>query len=608
MAHIQRIGTTCRLASKIVIAIFVCGVVVATLGCTDGGNDNVNADSAISARQCHMTAAAQRLDLHINCFWYRGGKTAQFLMPVSVISRPQSVGKTALLYIPGGPGNGLQSSAPSLSYWLDWYSESGVESDLVIFNPRGVPGSRPYWYCDEYERLSLSLLSENLTFENELEQAFNALKVCFSQYSLRLPATQQALAGGQENLQSFSSLNNAKDVLGILDSLGYRRAHLWGVSYGSRVALKAAQLKSELTAGVQITSLVLDSPYPFEQGRQSAWVQTQIGALALHRQWYSRLGLGSREEFDLLWEIVFKAMRANGGESGIQPDPLSIKLVIDNYYHNTIPEVGLERLPIFQNRTIPVVLNDHRLQSLLVYVLYDPNLLLHFYRALEEVRTLVQEQQNVQQTTVDGTLRQEGNQLKELQWVTESFISSSFSPNFSSLVFFATECNDNKRESDTQFQQAINANPSWTNELSASRLYDICSTALFKATKGIGEQAKLTIPSLILVGEMDPVTPVSWATALHNQAGARRGEEGGEEQHRSALIVVPNASHSVMYSGACSPQLISAWELATEPVPLNLLSSLGKTLPKGIDGYSTHERISFDRHFYETYCKDMMWR
>jgi pimeloyl-ACP methyl ester carboxylesterase len=142
----------------------------------------------------------------------------------------------------GGPGGST----------IDTYAEPIPRSnlltdrDIVLFDQRGTLKSDPVLYCDEYDKLVATLIEKDLTFEqyDPLEQ--QALQACH-----------QRLVNEGINLSDYDSLQNAADVEAVRQALGYGQINLYGVSYGTLLALH--------TLGMYPTSLrsvILDGVVP----------------------------------------------------------------------------------------------------------------------------------------------------------------------------------------------------------------------------------------------------------------------------------------------------------------------------------------------------------
>lgn len=461
----------------------------------------------------------------ITCYWFHP-KSGGIKLPVAVFSKkPSSSHKQeALIYIPGGPGEGGQNSVDNLEFWSYWYQNSGLDRDFVVFTPRGTPGSHPYWSCSQYDITSMRLAAQNLSFEDETLAASAVLQECLAEFNRWL----MAYTGG--GVEQFSTRQQADDVLWLVKALAYRRWHVWGVSYGSRVALKVAE--RSVVHGISPTSLLLDSVYPYTEGRQSYWAALQDDAMAIHGQYFAEIQ-GTEYNFSLVWEHANARLERLVRQAGETPlftlENWYKQFAVLSYYTN---QSDYHSLYGAQAQPFLFYLNDHRLLALMFFVLYDPNLLGEFYAALLGLESGNPEWQ------------------QPMEVVLTAFVNSSFDPNFSSMVFFAAECRDNQRETEPEYLQAQQQFQKWSNYLRVMRTYDVCSMSIFQS-EGIGVE-QLNLPNtLMLGGERDHVTPSDWAMAL----ASRIEGEGGKVR----FYQVPKAGHSVILGDWCSADIIKAW-------------------------------------------------
>ncbi len=469
--------------------------------------------------------------IDIRCYTFHS--KANFRLPVVVFSKTGFSAKHLLMRIPGGPGNGLQTSQEQLQALMHLYEESDLNADVLIFNPRGVPGTAPQWQCPAYEAASLQLMSQNLNYEQETKLASKVLNNCLLEFDLWL---KEAL-GNKAGVSVFRAAAQAKDVTGILSELVYEQKHLWGISYGTRIALEAASL-SKADSELDIASLILDSVYPFHAGRQSEWAALQEKLFSIHASRYASYSHQNPREFRQLWNKVLSKIRALSDKNH-----QTLLLSVDNWHAG----LGAVNTAVTAENKYRLYMNEHRMQALLSFVNYDENLLTDFYAGLEEFS------QTSAQQGFPGALKH----------VAEVFVNGSYDPAFSSMVFFASECNDNQRESNEVWHRASSLYPQWQDYLSVNARYDVCKLPPFNsALAGIDEKYNDSLATLMLAGEWDHVTPASWAETL--------AEDLALGESRPMLITVPKSGHSLIGNGSCQFELLTAW--ITEGPSNNLIS------------------------------------
>jgi pimeloyl-ACP methyl ester carboxylesterase len=121
-----------------------------------------------------------------------------------------------------------------------------AERDMVIFNQRGTLHAEPELTCTELRENATELLP--LTPEDGEEQWQALLGTCY-----------QRLRAEGINLSAYNSLENAADVEAIRRALGYDEFNFYGVSYGTLLGLHLMRDYPE-----HLRSVILDSVVPAE--------------------------------------------------------------------------------------------------------------------------------------------------------------------------------------------------------------------------------------------------------------------------------------------------------------------------------------------------------
>lgn len=153
-----------------------------------------------------------------------------------------------VVYLHGGPGigtlpNGIGGRAtnPVLA-----------DRDLILYDQRGAGLAEPALECPEREEAFVTALSQPASFADELAMFDEAIETCHA----RLTDDEGY------DLDQYNSETNAADLADLRMAMGYDEWNLWGISYGTRLALTAMRSYPE-----GIRSVVLDSVYPPSAGR-----------------------------------------------------------------------------------------------------------------------------------------------------------------------------------------------------------------------------------------------------------------------------------------------------------------------------------------------------
>jgi pimeloyl-ACP methyl ester carboxylesterase len=157
----------------------------------------------------------------------------QVRLAFAVLSSPEGLSAPdPLIYFEGGPGG---SALTGIGDWLE--SPFRDERDIVLLDQRGSGYSKPRLYCYELDQLT----------DNSPQAETDARLACESRLE-----TDKGV-----DLSQYNSAANAADVADLRVALGYESWNLYGISYGTRLALTVMR---DHPAGVR--SVILDSTYP----------------------------------------------------------------------------------------------------------------------------------------------------------------------------------------------------------------------------------------------------------------------------------------------------------------------------------------------------------
>jgi pimeloyl-ACP methyl ester carboxylesterase len=150
-----------------------------------------------------------------------------------------------LVMAQGGPGGS------TIDAFLSLFSSGELaplleDRDVVLFDQRGTLYSEPALMCPESITLTEETIEQDLTRQEDLRRSLEALQKC-----------RDRLAAGGVDLAAFNSLENAADIAALRTALGYDQINLYGVSYGTLLALHALRLYPD-----GLRSIILDGVAP----------------------------------------------------------------------------------------------------------------------------------------------------------------------------------------------------------------------------------------------------------------------------------------------------------------------------------------------------------
>jgi pimeloyl-ACP methyl ester carboxylesterase len=234
---------------------------VATVGATlgfDGGTtvaaraESRAQTSHFERSPCPFTPAADQVEgrtLECGVVWVPENRSRPegmwIRLAVAVFKSPVAPTRPALVFLGGGPGSSiLDRFGPGVSGTLARDLTDG--RDFVVFDQRGVGFSRPSLSCGEMIALKYQTIGSRRTPEQETEDTVQAAFAC----------RDRLLASGIE-LAAYTTAANAADLNDIRAALGYDQFDVWGLSYGTRLALEVEREFPDI-----VHSLVLESALP----------------------------------------------------------------------------------------------------------------------------------------------------------------------------------------------------------------------------------------------------------------------------------------------------------------------------------------------------------
>jgi pimeloyl-ACP methyl ester carboxylesterase len=146
-----------------------------------------------------------------------------------------------LLYLTGGPGGPALPLANGLVA-----GDLNRDRDLILIDQRGTLHAQPALTCPEIDTFTAAATGMSIQAPSTAEKDLAAVRAC-----------RDRLAADGTDLAAFDTSENASDVADLRTALGIRDWNVYGVSYGSDLAL---QLLRDHPDGIR--SLVVDSVAP----------------------------------------------------------------------------------------------------------------------------------------------------------------------------------------------------------------------------------------------------------------------------------------------------------------------------------------------------------
>jgi len=151
-----------------------------------------------------------------------------------------------VVHLAGGPGS---SSLDVVGYLFNQGLDAVLERrDFIFFDQRGTGYSSPRLDCQERNALTPNSLAGTLSDDQEFQAIVDAFHRCH-----------ERLISQGIDLSAYNSAASAADINDLRLALGYGQLNLYGDSYGTRLALTVMR---DFPGAVR--SVVLDSTYPLE--------------------------------------------------------------------------------------------------------------------------------------------------------------------------------------------------------------------------------------------------------------------------------------------------------------------------------------------------------
>lgn len=151
-----------------------------------------------------------------------------------------------VVYLEGGPGGDALETIPLA--FEQRFAPFLADRDFIMFDQRGTGYSQPSLACPEYTEWALTTTADERPFEALMADSTRVILEC-----------RERLAAEGVDFSNFNSRESAQDLDDLREALGYESWNLFGISYGTRLALTAMR---DTPQGIR--SVILDSAYPLE--------------------------------------------------------------------------------------------------------------------------------------------------------------------------------------------------------------------------------------------------------------------------------------------------------------------------------------------------------
>jgi pimeloyl-ACP methyl ester carboxylesterase len=400
-----------------------------------------------------------------------------------------------LIFLSGGPGSySLQWLQSNLSRFVDILKHR----EVIFFDPRGVGFSEPSLDCPEVMENFHEILGREHSDDEWVNTIVGANLACH-----------ERLQAGGIDLSAYNSAEMAADVNDLRAALGYEKVNLYGVSYGTRTALTVMR-----DYPATLKAVVLDSVVPLEQDLLGSDLISAEQAL----------------------NIVFERCAADRACNDVYPD-------LDNAFKELIDRLDANPITVkvshlVTNEVYDVWVDDSILGASIHEALYNYETIIYLpkliYEALEgeDYRTLAT---SLELYLIYGDYSSEGMRYSVL---------CSDEGSFTSLE----SARKNIASANSAIADFINDDLEMT--------YGTCDFWGAKIASPIENQPVYSdIPTLVLAGEFDPVTPPSF------------GQQVADTLGKTYYIEFPWLGHNVFSDSPCARDIVAGFLKAPRTMP-----------------------------------------
>ncbi|GAB4468356.1 MAG: alpha/beta fold hydrolase [Anaerolineae bacterium] len=351
-----------------------------------------------------------------------------------------------VIHLVGGPGGSLLDSA---AFYLRRGGDAILrERDYILFNQRGTRYAVPDLSCTEVFYANWSLTELNLTEDETNQRTRDILMTCHDAW----------VAEGID-LAAYNSAENAADVVDLWQALGYEQVNLYGISYGSRLALTIMRDHPE---GVR--SVILDSVYP-----------PQVDL-------YSTIGFNAQRAFNELFEYCASDEQCNTSYPELERKFYEVVEAL-----NASPPVVSVPGP---DRAYMVVMNGSRFLEAVFAAMYSDE--------------LIPDLPGVIQAVWEG----------EYGVMRPYLRSARGSMSLSLGMYHSVQCSEELpfEDYDRMLERLAGLHPLLRDEYADRFYFDVCEQwAAGEPDPVENRPVSSDIPTLLMAGRFDPITPPAWA-------------------------------------------------------------------------------------------------
>jgi pimeloyl-ACP methyl ester carboxylesterase len=180
----------------------------------------------------------------------------RILLPVAVFrSHAAAPDAVPTIYLEGGPGGSGLFGGVTRSLNDAAFADAVLgERDLIVFDQRGTGIARPSLACPEL--FAVEEASPEVEIQNPEDVEPQPTPDELAAHLRALGACRDRLEQQGVDRAAYTTATNAADVHDIVRALGYDQVNLWGISYGTRLALAVMRDYPQIVRSSMIDGVV----------------------------------------------------------------------------------------------------------------------------------------------------------------------------------------------------------------------------------------------------------------------------------------------------------------------------------------------------------------
>ncbi len=411
---------------------------------------------------------------------YNDPEGKEIRLAVAIINSLASTPEADPLFMEqGGPGG---STIDTFLQQFSVNSRLRANRDIVLLEQRGTLYSSPSLVCPEIDQMTLDTLEKDLTQEEAASLSLQAAEACHDR-----------LAALGVELSAFDSLENAQDLESLRQALGYEKINLYGVSYGTLLALHYLKMYPQ-----SLRSLILDGVLP-----------PQINFL-----------LQTTSTIDQSLKNLFEACQA---DADCQRDYPALEKtffeLVEKFnetpatFPMTDPDSGI---------TYQAVLDGDSFMNSIAQMLYGTSIIPALPRVIYDARA------------------------GEFGFLSRILTLILFDRTLAYGMYYSVLCaEDADFSAEEQELEGVNPAVVQVMERGPQDFLDTCKMwKVENLDSSVDLPVSSDVPVLLLSGAFDPVTPPEYAQA------------SAETLNNATLVTFPNGGHGQAFEGECQDQII----------------------------------------------------